>query len=182
MSELPDLAWYRSQSADAEHDDQEVDLDAIGSPGGASWASVSPDSGRTRAPWVWVIYDRWIDVDSEPDPVLAEGGAGTEAEAKTAIATWVRDHPAAPAEPGAPPAMVTIRTDPLRGALLRMLIDAARSLNEDSAGQSPGVICGEYARGQAELICDTIGLAGDRTKDILAVITVPAPITIITSR
>ena len=76
--------------------------------------------------------------------------------------------------------MITFRTDPLRGALLRMLIDAARSLNEDAAGQSPGVICDEYARGQAELICDTIGLAGDRKEDILAVITVPAPVTIIT--
>ena len=95
MSELPALTWYTSQSADTEHD-QEVDLDAIGSPGGASWASVSPDSGRTRAPWVWVIYDRWTDVDEDPDPVLAEGGAGTEAEAKFAVGEWVattRPHP-----------------------------------------------------------------------------------------
>jgi hypothetical protein len=86
---LPHLEWSTSDSADTENHDQEVDLDAIGSPGGASWASVSPSWENQ---WWWVIYDRWIDVDDEPDPTLAEGHLATEAEAKAAVATWVRDH------------------------------------------------------------------------------------------
>jgi hypothetical protein len=39
------LNWYTSVSADADNHDQEVDLAAIGCPGGASWASVSPSHG-----------------------------------------------------------------------------------------------------------------------------------------
>jgi hypothetical protein len=173
MSPAPDLAWCTSASADAENHDQEVDLAALGAPGGAAWASVAPDS--SPGPWAWVIYDRWIDVDSWPDPVLAEGPAGTEAEAKAAVQAWVRDHPAAPAEQEDRPAMIKIRTDPLRGALLRMMINAARSLNE------PGETGGEYARGQAELICDTAGLdMGEYRDGIIAVITKTAPIAILT--
>src|SRR5580658_6330255 len=84
------LTWTTSGSADAENHDQETDLDSIGSPGGASWASVAPDSLPQYGPWHWVIYDRWIDVDDEPDPTLAEGQADTEDEAKAAVTIWVR--------------------------------------------------------------------------------------------
>lgn len=79
------LTWYTSVSADEDNHDQEVDLDAIGSPGGASWASVSPNDPG----WHWEIFDRWLDVDEDPDPTLAVGEAGDEAGAKVAVESWV---------------------------------------------------------------------------------------------
>src|SRR5580692_7568675 len=39
----PALRWYTSASADDENHDQEVNLDKAGNPGGAVWASVSPN-------------------------------------------------------------------------------------------------------------------------------------------
>lgn len=84
-----ELTWTTSASADDENHDQETDLDAIGSPGGASWASVSPDSRPGAGPWAWVIYDRWNDVD-EHDSVLGGGPADSEDAAKAAVAAWVR--------------------------------------------------------------------------------------------
>ena len=56
------LKWYTSVSADDENHDQEVDLDAIGSPDSASWASVAPQDGR----WSWTVYARWLweDIDA----------------------------------------------------------------------------------------------------------------------
>jgi hypothetical protein len=39
-----------------------------------------------------VIYDRWLDVDEEPDPTLAEGHVAGEGEAKAAVTDWVTDH------------------------------------------------------------------------------------------
>jgi hypothetical protein len=86
------LNWRTSDSADDMNHDQEVDLDKAGNPGGASWASVSPDG----AGWVWVVYDRWLDVDAEPDPELARGGTDTEDQAKAAVAEWVRKQDSEP--------------------------------------------------------------------------------------
>jgi hypothetical protein len=86
----PALRWYTSVSADDENHDQEVNLDKAGNPGGAVWASVSPNSQPGYGPWVWVIYDRWLDVDEEPDPTLADGPAASEEAAKVAVAEWVR--------------------------------------------------------------------------------------------
>src|ERR1700722_11048797 len=73
---LVQLTWYTSVSADDETHDQEADLDAIGSPGGASWASVSPNGrpGHEDA-WAWEIYSRWTDVDDNPQATLACGEA-----------------------------------------------------------------------------------------------------------
>jgi hypothetical protein len=84
------LDWYTSASADDQNHDQETDLDQIGSPGGASWASVCPDGEPGRKPWIWVIYDRWLDVDEAPDPELARGEADNDDEAKAAVAGWVQ--------------------------------------------------------------------------------------------
>lgn len=81
------LTWTTSASADDQNHDQETDLDAIGSPNGASWASVSPESEG----WAWVIYDRWLDVDEAPDPVLASGKADGEGTAKAAVEAWVAE-------------------------------------------------------------------------------------------
>jgi hypothetical protein len=87
---VPDLAWYTSESADDENHDQETDMSRAGSPGGASWASVSPNGrpGRENT-WLWVIYNRWTDVD-DYDSELGRGEAGGEDEAKAAVAEWVR--------------------------------------------------------------------------------------------
>jgi hypothetical protein len=65
------------------------------------WASVSPDGipGHENL-WRWVIYDRWLDVDSEPDPTLADGLADGEELAKAAVAEWVRAHTPAPESAG----------------------------------------------------------------------------------
>jgi hypothetical protein len=85
-----ELTWITSMSADDDNHDQETDLDAIGSPGSASWASVSPSE---HGKWWWVVYDRWIiNEDSEPDPTLAEGHADGEEQAKAAVAEWVAAH------------------------------------------------------------------------------------------
>jgi hypothetical protein len=62
--------------------------------------------------------------------------------------------------PGDAPLTVHFRTaDPIKAALLRMMIDAARLLTEE------GEINVEYVRGQAELICDVLGLSMDENKD-----------------
>jgi hypothetical protein len=84
------LHWYTSDSADDENHDQETNLDKIGNPGGAVWAEVSPNSQPGYGPWIWVIYDRWLDVDEEPDPTLADGPAASEEAAKAAVAEWIR--------------------------------------------------------------------------------------------
>jgi hypothetical protein len=84
-----ELTWTTSASADDRNHDQEVALDTseLGSPGGAVWASVSPDKGG----WAWVIYNRWTDVDDH-DSELAAGLAADEAGAKAAVAAWVAAH------------------------------------------------------------------------------------------
>jgi hypothetical protein len=87
-----ELTWITSASADEHNHDQETDLTVIGSPGGASWASVAPDGRAGHKPWVWVIYSRWNDVDEGDDAVLAEGEADDEDEAKAAVATWADAH------------------------------------------------------------------------------------------
>jgi hypothetical protein len=90
---LPELAWRTSDSADEENHDQETDLAAIGNPGGAEWASASPD-GRPGIPWTWGVYRRWLweDIDADPERnILAEGIAGDEDEAKMRVAEWVRE-------------------------------------------------------------------------------------------
>ncbi len=80
--------------------------------------------------------------------------------------------------------MLTIKTDPIKGAILRIMINAARSLNEADwpAGLRNENPSSEYARGQAELICDTLQLEemSEIRDDLIRVITVPDPITIIT--
>ena len=86
------LGWATSASADAESHDQETDLDAIGSPGGASWASVAPDGRPGHKPWTWTVYRCWLDVDTTPDSELAAGEADTEDEAKEAVTDWVASH------------------------------------------------------------------------------------------
>jgi hypothetical protein len=86
---MPDLNWYTSNSADDQNHDQETDLAKIGNPGGAEWASVSPDGRPGHKPWNWEIYDRWIDVDEEPGHTLAYGKTDTEDLAKAAVAGWV---------------------------------------------------------------------------------------------
>jgi hypothetical protein len=79
-----ELTWTTSASADYDNHDQETELDTIGNPGGAVWASVSPD----RDDWVWEIFDRWLDVDDEPYASIAIGRAGDEAGAKAAVQSW----------------------------------------------------------------------------------------------
>jgi hypothetical protein len=86
------LTWTLSASADEANHDQETDLTAIGSPGGASWASVAPDGRGGHQPWGWTVYSRWNDVDEGDDAVLAEGGADGESGAKAAVAAWVADN------------------------------------------------------------------------------------------
>lgn len=80
------LRWTTSASADAENHDQETDLDAIGSPGGASWASAAPDGRKGHEPWTWEIWDRWLIEDGN---LLANGEAASEDAAKAAVAIWV---------------------------------------------------------------------------------------------
>jgi hypothetical protein len=82
------LQWYTSDSADDDNHDQEVDLDRIGSPGGASWASVAPGGTPESGGWHWVIYNRWTNMDKHDSELAA--GYGTEAEAKAAVTAWVR--------------------------------------------------------------------------------------------
>ena len=82
------LAWYPANSADADHDDLEADLCPLGCPGGAVWAWVA-DNGSG---WSWSIYDRWLweDIDADPDRhTLAEDTAGSQEQAKAAVAGWV---------------------------------------------------------------------------------------------
>jgi hypothetical protein len=85
---IMELTWTTSASADEDNHDQETDLDSTGSPGGAAWATVAPEGGPDHKPWMWVIYDRWIDVD-EHDSELAAGETDHEDEAKAAVAAWV---------------------------------------------------------------------------------------------
>lgn len=75
--------------------------------------------------------------------------------------------------------MLTVRTrDPIKAALLRMMIDAARALNDAEPNRTEPVNH-EYVRGQAELICGTVGLSSDEYRDALTrAITHAAPITI----
>jgi hypothetical protein len=79
---------------------------------------------------------------------------------------------------------VNITTDPIRGAILRMMISAARDLND--TGRLPGEkiteVNDEYVRGQVELICNTIGLSSDDYReDLTRIITLRAPIAITTT-
>jgi hypothetical protein len=80
------IKWVTSASADEDNHDQEAEMAAIGSPGGAVWASVSPDRGN----WAWAVYATWLweDIDTNPDATLAEGTAATEQDAKDAVAEW----------------------------------------------------------------------------------------------
>ena len=81
-----ELAWYTSDSADECNHDQEVDLDRIGNPGGASWAYVAPDGRPGHKPWNCEVLDRWLYEDAE---TLAAGEADDEAGAKAAVTAWV---------------------------------------------------------------------------------------------
>ena len=91
-----------------------------------------------------------------------------------------------PALPGWMESGVTVRTDPVSGALLRLMTDAARNLNDAHWGAGGGGQLGEpvnreYARAQAELIADTIGLSMDEYREALIdVITHNRPLSIIT--
>lgn len=77
--------------------------------------------------------------------------------------------------------MITIRLpDKITAALLRMMIDAARDLNDAEPARTEPVNH-EYVRGQVELICDTAGLSSDDYREGLTrAITHAAPLTIIT--
>ncbi len=87
-----ELAWTTSASADDHAHDQETDLSAIGSPGGAIWASVAPEGNG----WNWTICDRWLWEDAD---ILACGSAGTEELAKAAVTSWAEGHmPSRPCE------------------------------------------------------------------------------------
>lgn len=81
------LAWAAAARSAGPGDDQETDLAAIGSPGGACWAWVAPDGWR----WAWGVYTswRWEDIDGDPAATLARGPAASEAEAKAAVQAWV---------------------------------------------------------------------------------------------
>lgn len=83
------LPWRTSASADEHAHDQEADLAALGSPGGAVWASVSPEGDG----WHWGIYDRWLweDIDAGGH-VLACGNVASEDQAKEAASAWVAAH------------------------------------------------------------------------------------------
>lgn len=82
MSTTIDLAWTTSGCADDFNHDQEVDLGAIGSPGGAEWAYVCPNGGE----WTWGVLDRWLWDDAS---YLANGLVPDEAQAKQAVQAWV---------------------------------------------------------------------------------------------
>src|SRR6516162_1126410 len=82
------LAWYPANSADADHDDLEADLCPLGCPGGAVWAWVADEGSG----WSWSVYARWLweDIDADPDRhTLAESTAGSQEQAKAAVAEWV---------------------------------------------------------------------------------------------
>jgi hypothetical protein len=80
-----ELTWTTSASADDDNHDQETELDTIGNPGGAVWASVSPDP---RYGWVWEIFGRWLDADDDPQATIDVGTADDEAGAKAAVQSW----------------------------------------------------------------------------------------------
>ena len=86
------LNWYPAQSADRDHQDEELDLDALGNPGGARWAWVA-DEG-TGGPFGWCIYKYWLweDIDGNDDSELAKGTAQTMDEGKLAVRTWLEEH------------------------------------------------------------------------------------------
>jgi hypothetical protein len=82
------LTWYPANSADADHDDLEADLCPLGCPGGAVWAWVADEGSG----WSWSVYARWLweDIDADPDRhTLAESTAGSQEQAKAAVAEWV---------------------------------------------------------------------------------------------
>lgn len=81
---MRNLTWTTSASADDLAHDQETDLGTIGSPGGAAWASVSPEGSG----WNWAVYDRWLLEDGD---ILDCGHVATEDEAKAAVAAWVAE-------------------------------------------------------------------------------------------
>lgn len=87
VSSQPALTWELSASADGVNRNQWADLAAKGSPGGAIWASVSPEPGH----WHWAVYASWLreDIDASPARTLAQGTAPLEDEAKEAVARWV---------------------------------------------------------------------------------------------
>jgi hypothetical protein len=88
---MSELAWYEACSADRDHQDVEVDLDAIGNPGDARWAHVA-DEG-TGGPFRWYIYRHWHwdDIDNDPDALLAGGQVASMDEGKAAVAAWVTE-------------------------------------------------------------------------------------------
>lgn len=80
------LAWYSAASADETHCDVEVDLAALGNPGGAEWASVTHERDGV---WHWAVYDRWLWDDLT---VLASGSSAGPAAAQDAVSRWVVAH------------------------------------------------------------------------------------------
>lgn len=83
VTDMPDnLEWRPSESADDTHLDEEVDLDALDNPRGASWAYVA----REVDEWEWAVLDRWLWDDAK---VLASGLALDREAAKDAVAEWV---------------------------------------------------------------------------------------------
>ena len=47
------------------------------------------DSHDAARRWIWTVYDRWLDVDEAPNPVLAYGIGTDETAAKRAAESWV---------------------------------------------------------------------------------------------
>lgn len=77
--------WYTASSADDQHHDQELDLEALGNPGGGSWAVVYPDGDL----WTWEVYNTWLLEDA---CVIAFGSGDSEPRAKAAVEKWIRRH------------------------------------------------------------------------------------------
>jgi hypothetical protein len=92
FTEVSGLVWYPAQSADQDHPNEEIDLDAIGNPAGARWAHVA-DEG-TGGPYRWYIYARWLwdDIDADEHALLASGPATSMDEGKQAVADWLSAH------------------------------------------------------------------------------------------
>jgi hypothetical protein len=140
------LTWTLSASADEANHDQETDLTAIGSPGGASWASVAPDGRDGHQPWGWTVYNRWNDVDEGDDAVLAEGGADGESGAKAAVAVWVTEHTALTEYTFDIVAVATFRIGAPDYAAARRAAEGLMEFNvrdntvEESADDPPGLV------------------------------------------
>lgn len=81
---LADLSWHKATSDDAGND-EEVDLEKVGSPGGAVWAYVAHTYGGFA--WHWAVLDDWLHDNGR---TLASGEARSKTEAKVAVQRWVR--------------------------------------------------------------------------------------------